>query len=235
MIETEGWASSSIWQWQRGGEGDPKRARASSKDPPWHQPIFCCLVCDWQVFGGCLQKVLDCLCDSKADLNKLLCFFFSKKEVGVTHAQLATKDFSCPCSGKAFLCEHNKTDQLTSQPLPLSAASNLDAAHAGEPHNPLLVKTEDPNKKLLTAVWRVHAVSGEQLDLHRTYQPGSVRKEVCTCGLVVPLRTTPCLMNRHKVGWLLVQREDQQIVRCGRLAGILHPSKPWPQKTLSKS
>lgn len=58
VIETEGWASSSLWRWERGGKGDPKRARASSKDPPWHQPVICSLVCDWQVFGGSLQKIL---------------------------------------------------------------------------------------------------------------------------------------------------------------------------------
>lgn len=47
-----------------GREGDPKRARASSKDPLGHQLIICCLVCDWQVFGGSLQrsfKFLDCV------------------------------------------------------------------------------------------------------------------------------------------------------------------------------
>lgn len=146
-----------------------------------------------------------------------------------------TKYNLAPCSGKAFLRRCNKTNQSTSQPLPLSAASNLDAAHAGEPRYPSLGKTEYLNKKLLTAVWRVHAGSGEQLALHRTYQPGSVRKEVCTCGPAVPLHTTPCLMNRHKVGWLLVQREDQQTVRSRRLAGILHPPKPKPQKTFFKS
>lgn len=84
-------------------------------------------------------------------------------------------------------------------------------------------------------MWGVHAGSGEQLDPHRTYQPGSGRKEVCTCGPVVPLHTTPCLMNRYRVGWLLAQREDQQIVRTGRLAEIRHPPKPRPQNTFPKS
>lgn len=145
-----------------------------------------------------------------ADSNKVLWFCSTRSLEGLTcqpnsvqpHARLSAKELSCPCSGKAFLCGHNKTiqptNQPTSQPLPLSAASNLDAAHAGEPQYPSLGKTEDPNKKLLTEVWGVHAGSGEQLDPHRTYQPGSGRKEVCTCGPVVPLHTTPCLMNRYR-------------------------------------
>lgn len=51
----------------------------------------------------------------------------------------AVEKLSCVGVTKPF-------NQPTSQPLPLSAASNVDAAHAGEPHYPLLGKIEDPNK-----------------------------------------------------------------------------------------
>lgn len=64
-----------------------------------------------------------------------------------------------------------------------------------------MLTTEDPNEnknELLTEVWRVHAGSREQLDPRGTYQPGCGRKEVCTCGPVVPLHTTPCLTNRYR-------------------------------------
>lgn len=148
--------------------------------------------------------------------------------------------FFCPCSGKAFLIWRNKTIQPTNQPTNrpashslLSAAVHLDAAHAGEPRYPSLGKTEDPNKKLLTEVWGVHAGNGEQLDPRRTYQPGSGRKEICTCGPVVPLHTTPYLMNRYRAGWLLAQKEDQQTVRTSRfqMGSSTHP-KPRSQKNL---
>lgn len=71
-------------------------------------------------------------------------------------------------------------------------------------------------KKLLTEVWGVHAGNGEQLDPRRTYQPGSGRREICTCGPAVPLHTTPYLRNRYRAGWLLAEKEDQQTVRTSR-------------------
>lgn len=157
---------------------------------------------------------------------------------------LGSPSDSCPapCSGKASLCGRKKTIKPTSQPHPLSAEFNLDAAHAGELHNPSPGKTTWLKKKLLTEGLGVHAGSGEQLDPHGTYQPGSGRKEVCTCGLVVPLHTTPCLKNRYRAGWLLAQKEDQQTVRTGwqgsKLALIQtqRPSKSqrWKRVTTSR-
>ncbi|TNN55074.1 hypothetical protein EYF80_034703 [Liparis tanakae] len=79
-------------------------------------------------------------------------------------------------------------------------------------------KTRILTKKLLTEVWGVHAGSGGQQDPHRTYQPGSGRKEGCTCGPVVPLHTTPCPMHRDRAAWLWAQREDRQTVRTGTRA-----------------
>lgn len=108
------------------------------------------------------------------------------------------KELSCPCSGKAFLCGHNKTIQPTSHSL--YQLHQIWMLLMPVSHYQTFCNTDDPNKNLLTEVWGVHAGSGEQLDPHRTYQPGSGRKEVCTCGPVVPLHTTPCLMNRYREG-----------------------------------
>lgn len=145
-----------------GREGDPIRARASSKDPLCHQLIICCLVCDWQVSGGSLprERSFNFLWHS-LPLLKLTQpsgagFVVTRSPEGPScqpnsvqpHARLTTKVLIFPCSGKAFLCGRNwtiqTTNQPTSQPLPLSAASNLDAAHAGEPRYPSLGKTHDP-------------------------------------------------------------------------------------------
>lgn len=74
---------------------------------------------------------------TRADCRKPLCF----DETGAWRDQRASRtqsnlmrgslSQSCPCSGKASLSS-------TSQPLPLSAALNLDVSHAGELHNPTL-------------------------------------------------------------------------------------------------
>lgn len=61
---------------------------------------------------------------TRADSNKLLWFCSNRSLEGLTcqpnsvqpHARLSTKEVSCPCSGKAFLCGHNKTIQPTNRP-----------------------------------------------------------------------------------------------------------------------
>lgn len=56
-----------------------QRGRASGEDPPSHQLMICCLVCDWQVYGGNLLKdlllrSLTFIMITGANLSKLLLF-----------------------------------------------------------------------------------------------------------------------------------------------------------------
>lgn len=65
------------------GEG----GRASSGDPPWHRLIICCLVCDWQVFSGSLQRPIK-FCDRLLDFRSGLIqasFVLQKQEPKATN------------------------------------------------------------------------------------------------------------------------------------------------------
>lgn len=100
--------------------------------------------------------------------------------------------------------QNHLANQPTSQPAtPFISCAKSGCCSCRWATLPVCGETEDPNiKKVLTEVWGIHAGSGVQLDPHRTYQPGGGRKEVCTCGPVVPLHTTPCLKNRYRAAWL---------------------------------
>lgn len=131
-------------------------------------------------------------------------------------------------------CLTKPFDQPTSQPLPLSAASVhgcCPCRRAALPvtrHKTMRILTKKRKRK--KQPYGVHAESGVQLGPHRSYQPGSGSKEVCTCGPAVPLHTTPCLMNRYRVGWLLAQREDHQTVSLRRPPEVQnHTHNPDPE------
>lgn len=207
--ETKGWASSSLWQWQRGSLSEQQRSSVIS----WLYAV-------WFVTGRFLVGVykdpsssLTVFAITRADSDQQLWFCRKRSLEGPTcqpnsvqpHARLSTKELSCPCSGKAFLCGRNKTIQPTDQPAtPFISYIKSGCRSCRWATLPIArQKPRNLTKKLLTEVRGVHAGSGEQLDPHRTYQPGSGRKEVCTCGPVVPLHTTPCLMYRYRAAWLL--------------------------------
>lgn len=159
-------------------------------------------MCDWQVFVGFVALLLELT--QKQDAFGFAETTGARRDQRASQTQSnlmlsSLQELSCPCSANAFFCGHNKTIQPASHPpnqLLIIRMPPMLVSHA-------MLIIEDPNQKinnLLTEVWWVHAGSREQLDPRGTYQPGSGRKEVCTCGPVVPLHTTPCLMNRYRAG-----------------------------------
>lgn len=75
---------------------------------------------------------------------------------------------------------------------------NLEYIHASATFTLVTLKPNTPTLNTTLSAWGAHAGAGAQQVPHKTThcEPGSGKKLVCTCGLAVPLHTTPCLTYR---------------------------------------